>query len=293
MPPISRRSQVQPYVGRRPKVAGRNPAPRRPGQQDDPSAADPTNVESLDRRDTEPADRTLGTPEVSETAPENGKSSEPADVPANSVSLEKDRSAATSAEVERSEPAMMPRSVQKKTAPEAATEVAEPDTSRHAGLRTVVVLAVGTVVVALFAFVAWKRPGAEVSNDAWVNSADTSEVASAARSAIETVYSYKYDTVDADFDEARSVLNDEMLAEFDKTAAMTIDAVKQTKTETVAEVTDIGVKLLSDDRAELVANMLVSASNDGVAQSSAEGPISVSMEKIDGTWRLSKIDDDQ
>ncbi|KAA0020236.1 hypothetical protein FOY51_21765 [Antrihabitans cavernicola] len=176
--------------------------------------------------------------------------------------------------------------------------VADDDTASDAtpkrsriGWKLVAALAALAVLLGAFAVVAVFKPGGNVSNAAWVNTAETQEVSSAARSAIETLYTYKYETVDQDFDKARAVLNPSMKDEFNRTADTTKSAVVQTKTATQAEVTDVGIKVLSDDRAELVASMNVSASNDGVVQGSAQGPLSVSMEKVDGKWLLSKIAD--
>ncbi|MGW0042762.1 hypothetical protein [Rhodococcus sp. NPDC003348] len=169
-------------------------------------------------------------------------------------------------------------------------DAADPAAERR-GWRRVAVIGVAALALAAFALLAAFRPGADVSNRAWVDTSATTQVAAAARGAIQTLYTYKFDTVDQDFDNARAVLTDSMRTEFDQTAQVTRDAVIQTKTATEAQVTDIGVKLLSDDRAELVASMNVSASNDGVAQGSAAGPLSVTMSKVGDIWLLSDIRD--
>ncbi|MFC9787217.1 hypothetical protein [Rhodococcus sp. NPDC127528] len=161
----------------------------------------------------------------------------------------------------------------------------------RAAWKPVVVVGAVAVVLAAFAVLAAFEPGAHVSNRAWVDTSETSKVTADAKHAVETLYTYKFDTVDQDFDNARAVLTDDMRAEFDKTAKVTRDAVVQTKTATAAQVTDIGAKLLSEDKAELVASMNVSASNDGQAQGSAEGPLSVTMTKVGDTWLLSGIRD--
>lgn len=161
----------------------------------------------------------------------------------------------------------------------------------ESGLKWVAIFGGIALVAAIFAVLAYFKPGADVANPAWVDTGTTSDVSGDAKAAIETLYTYKFETVDQDFDKARKVLNNSMREEFDRTAQTTKDAVIQTKTATAAEVTDIGVKLLSDERAELVASMNVSASNDGVAQGSAQGPLLVTMEKVDGKWLLAKIED--
>ncbi len=57
------------------------------------------------------------------------------------------------------------------------------------------------------------------------------------------------------------------------------------------QVTDVGVKVLDGDRAELITNVTVSAESNGVAQDSASGPLIVRMEKVGGVWLLSDIAD--
>ncbi|WP_032401939.1 hypothetical protein [Rhodococcoides fascians] len=167
-------------------------------------------------------------------------------------------------------------------------------TSRKAsgiGYKHVIIVAIIAVVLGAFAAVAAFKPFATIDNAAWVDSAATQEVTSAATDALQTLYTYKADTIDADFDAARAVLNQSMLDEFNSTADTTKSAVVQTKTGTEAMVTDIGVSRLEDDKAELIANVNISATQDGVASGSAEGPLTVNMEKVDGTWKLSAIDD--
>ena len=159
------------------------------------------------------------------------------------------------------------------------------------GYKHVAVVAVIAVVLGAFAAVAAFKPFATIDNAAWVDSAATQEVTSAATDALQILYTYKADTIDADFDAARGVLNQSMLDEFNSTADTTKSAVVQTKTGTEAMVTDIGVARLEDDKAELIANLNISATQDGVASGSAEGPLTVNMEKVDGTWKLSAIDD--
>ncbi|MGB6276781.1 MAG: hypothetical protein WBF80_15385 [Rhodococcus sp. (in: high G+C Gram-positive bacteria)] len=159
------------------------------------------------------------------------------------------------------------------------------------GYKHVIVVAVIAVVLGAFAAVAAFKPFATIDNAAWVDSAATQEVTSAATDALQTLYTYKAETIDADFDAARAVLNQSMLDEFNSTAETTKSAVVQTNTGTEAMVTDIGVTRLEDDKAELLANVNISATQNGVASGSAEGPLTVNMEKVDGSWKLSAIDD--
>ncbi|GAB2639331.1 mammalian cell entry protein [Prescottella soli] len=159
------------------------------------------------------------------------------------------------------------------------------------GWRLVAVLGGVAVVAAAFAVVAAFRPGAQASNTAYVDIAATSEVTDATRTALTTLYAYAPDSIDQYPDRARGVLTENMRAEFDKTVDPTVSAVKQSGTSTTVELSDVGVKVLDRDRAELIVNMTVSAEANGVAQDSASGPLIVRMEKVDDVWLLSDIAD--
>ncbi|MBY6705935.1 hypothetical protein HQ308_03875 [Rhodococcus sp. BP-241] len=176
------------------------------------------------------------------------------------------------------------------------TETTEADDGAPAG-RTAwwtprtMLLAALAVVFAVIALLAVVRPGtSEVSNHAWVDTPATLEVTSAGRDALQTVFSYKFDTIDQDQAAARAVLNDERRGEYDSTAEQTKQGVIQTQTTTTATVTDIGVSLLDGDRAELLASMDIAATQDTVDQGTVQTPVSVTMERVDGKWLLATID---
>lgn len=157
--------------------------------------------------------------------------------------------------------------------------------------RLLAILGAAAAVLAAFAVVAAFEPGADVANTAYVDIGGTAEVSDAARSALNTLYTYSPDTIDAYPDQARKVLTENMRGEFDKTIDPTVAAVKQGGTATTVQVTDVGVKVLEGDRAELITNVTVSAESNGVAQDSASGPLIVRMEKVGGVWLLSDIAD--
>lgn len=157
--------------------------------------------------------------------------------------------------------------------------------------RLLAILGAAAAVLAAIAVVAAFEPGADVANTAYVDIGGTAEVSEAARSALNTLYTYSPDTIDAYPDQARKVLTENMRGEFDKTIDPTVAAVKQGGTATTVQVTDVGVKVLDGDRAELITNVTVSAESNGVAQDSASGPLIVRMEKVGGVWLLSDIAD--
>ncbi|ORI23940.1 hypothetical protein [Rhodococcus sp. 1168] len=177
------------------------------------------------------------------------------------------------------------------TQPVEAPKAGAVTASNRTNWKPVIVVGVVAVALAAFAVVAAFRPGATIDNQAWVDQGATSEATRAATDAVVTLYSYKDTTIDEDFDNARSYLNPQMLSDFDKAAETTKSAVLQTQTATEASLTDIGVTILEDGKAELLANLNVSATQAGVAQGNAEGPITINLEKVDGKWLLSALSD--
>nr|WP_009474661.1 hypothetical protein [Rhodococcus sp. JVH1]EJI99798.1 hypothetical protein JVH1_2522 [Rhodococcus sp. JVH1] len=208
------------------------------------------------------------------------------------VSLAKPVSTAKAASAGKAKvPNLQPR-ISKQQAPAAETAAADSGSSRITW-KLVGILGAVAVVLGVFAVVAAFKPGADITNTAWVDEGATAEVTKAGTEAIETLYTYSYQTIDQDFEKARGYLDDAKRDEFDSTADTTKQAAIQTKTATQASVTDIGVTMLDGDRAELLAHMNVSATGDAVAQGSAATPLSIKMEKIDGKWVLSDISDSE
>ncbi|MDI9972840.1 hypothetical protein QM841_04530 [Rhodococcus sp. IEGM 1307] len=209
------------------------------------------------------------------------------------VSLAKPVSTAKAASAGKAKVANLQPRISKQQAPTAAETAATGNGSSRITWKLVGILGAVAVVLGVFAVVAAFKPGADITNTAWVDEGGTAEVTKAGTEAIETLYTYSYESIDQDFEKARGYLNDAKRDEFDSTAGTTKEAAIQTKTATQASVTDIGVTMLDGDRAELLAHMNVSATGDAVAQGSAATPLSIKMEKIDGKWVLSDISDSE
>ncbi|PBC49040.1 hypothetical protein CJ179_20005 [Rhodococcus sp. ACS1] len=308
MPP-KRRNNVPDSAakGRRPRVAGTRQTTPKPPRADTPV----DKTEPVKKPDTvkkpEPVEKaetpavvtaaSTGTAQVPETtkAPVADKPDTDTTVSmAKTVSTVKAASTGKAASAGKAKvPNLQPR-ISKQQAP----AVAENATDAGSGTgrvtwKLVGVLGAVAVVFGVFAVVAAFKPGANITNTAWVDAGATAEVTKAGTEAIETLYTYSYETIDQDFDKARGYLDDAKREEFDSTADTTKQAAIQTKTATQASVTDIGVTVLDGDRAELLAHMNVSATGDAVAQGSAATPLSIKMEKIDGKWVLSDISDSE
>ncbi|WP_067896678.1 hypothetical protein [Nocardia vaccinii] len=150
---------------------------------------------------------------------------------------------------------------------------------------------VAAIVLTVFAVVAFLRPGVGDGNAAFVDTAATQQVTAAADNALKTIYSYDVKNIDGYKDTVHKVVTGKMLGDFDKFADTTVSAVKQAQSTATATPDPIGVTLLTDDRAELLVDLTVAATKNGVPQESASGPIVLRMQKINGHWLASEIAD--
>ncbi|MET8877858.1 hypothetical protein [Nocardia sp. NPDC004604] len=150
---------------------------------------------------------------------------------------------------------------------------------------------IATVLLGAFATVAAFRPGIDDSNQGYVDTKATEEVTAAASHALKTIYAYDVNKLDGYKDAVHAVVTGQMLTDFDKYADTNLAALKQAQTSADALADPIGVTLLTEDRAELLVNFVVSANKNGVAQQSASGPIVLKMQKVDGKWLASAIVD--
>ena len=155
--------------------------------------------------------------------------------------------------------------------------------------RLTAILAGAALVLGVFALVAYFKPGAEVTNEAFVDNPATEQVKAAAANAIVTLAQYKYDKIDDWRNAGSQVFTDKMKDEFNKTADATKDFAVQSHTSTTARVDDVGVTALDGDRAEVIVFVAVSVDRDGVAVESRQGPQVVRMEKVGDKWLLAEV----
>ncbi|WP_227979605.1 hypothetical protein [Nocardia spumae] len=160
-----------------------------------------------------------------------------------------------------------------------------------AGWGLAVALVVVSVLLTAFAVVAALKPGVDDGNKAFVDTKATQEVTAAADNALKTVYSYDVKTIGGYKDAVHKVVTGKMLGDFDKFADTTVSAIQQAQSTAQATPDPIGVTLLTDDRAELLVDLTVSATKNGAPQESASGPIVLHMQKVNGHWLASEISD--
>ncbi|MFF0283136.1 hypothetical protein ACFYSW_22750 [Rhodococcus aetherivorans] len=304
MPPQRRKpNPMGPPRGRRPKIAGtgRTPAPggaARP-ETPEPATTEPATTESAT---TESATTESATTESATTGPAvtgptttgpatTATTAPQAPTPAPVEPAGKAPTASGSETARKSAPGLRTPAPVEDAGAEREPGEQPGGTVARGSWRPVAILGGAAVALGAFAAVAAARPGATVSNEAWVDSAATAEVTAAAGHAIETMHGYNHETIDQDFAEIREVLTPPMREEFDLTAEVTKQAAVQTHTATEVRIDHIGASMLDDDRAEVAAFISVSATGDAVAQGSASAPLLVRMERIDGKWLVSEIRD--
>ena len=304
MPPQRRKpNPMGPPRGRRPKIAGtgRTPAPGGAARPETPEPAT-TEPATTEPATTEPATIEPATTESATTGPATTgpatTGSEPsattapqAPTPAPVEPAGKAPTASGSETARKSAPGLRTPAPVEDAGAEREPGEQPGGTVARGSWRPVAILGGAAVALGAFAAVAAARPGATVSNEAWVDSAATAEVTAAAGHAIETMHGYNHETIDQDFAEIREVLTPPMREEFDLTAEVTKQAAVQTHTATEVRIDHIGASMLDDDRAEVAAFISVSATGDAVAQGSASAPLLVRMERIDGKWLVSEIRD--
>ncbi|MET8316216.1 hypothetical protein ACNAWD_09195 [Rhodococcus erythropolis] len=172
-----------------------------------------------------------------------------------------------------------------------AGESATIPTQSKAGWRLVAILGAAAVIVAILAGIAFFKVGAKTDDIAWVDEGATAEVLRVTPSALAAVFTFSPDTFDADFDKGVQGLNQSMRDQLTQYKDTQKAGVEQTQTATTADVPLIGITRLEKDRAQLLAQLNVSSTQNGVAADSRSGMVIVSLEKQDGNWLISEIRD--
>ncbi|MCE4269124.1 hypothetical protein [Rhodococcus globerulus] len=285
MPPKRRVGMPQANQNRRPKIAGSARSLNVPAGT---PAEEPANVEAVD---TEVAATEAVETEAIETKAAETKTAETEAVEtkaAPKASLRKAPKPSLEKEAQPSpETAAEPSLAEESPAP-------EPTPSKEASRTSwplVIGLGAAAVVVAVLAGLAFFKVGAQMDDVAWVDEGATAEVLRVTPPALEAVFTFAPGTFDADFDKGLQGLNQAMRDQLTEYKDTQKAGVEQTQTATTADVTEIGVTRLEEDRAQLLAQLNVSSTQSGVAAGSRSGMVVVSLEKQDGNWLISEIRD--
>lgn len=170
----------------------------------------------------------------------------------------------------------------------------EPPAARRStarGWRLVGVLGAITLLVAALAGVAYFKVGAKADDVAWIDDGATAEVLRVTPPALAAVFTFAPDTFDADFDKGVQGLDQSMRDQLTQYKDTQKAGVQQSGTATTADVPLIGITRLEADRAQVLAQLNVSSTQNGVAADSRSGMVLVSLEKQDGNWLISEIRD--
>ncbi|MGG7103469.1 hypothetical protein [Rhodococcus sp. 24CO] len=272
MPPKRRVGMPPANQNRRPKIAGSARSLNVPAGT---SAEEPVKVEAVETEavETEAVETEAVEPEAVETEAVEAEA-------APKPSLEKEAKPSLEKEAK-------PSLAEEPPAPEPAVE----EEASRTSWPLVVGVGAAAVVVAVLAGLAFFKVGAQMDDVAWVDEGATAEVLRVTPPALEAVFTFAPGTFDADFDKGLQGLNQAMRDQLTEYKDTQKAGVEQTQTATTADVTEIGVTRLEEDRAQLLAQLNVSSTQSGVAAGSRSGMVVVSLEKQDGNWLISEIRD--
>ncbi|WAC56692.1 hypothetical protein [Gordonia sp. SL306] len=307
--PPRKKTARKPYT---PRVAGSGQRPTDAVPETEPKAADPVDS-TTDSADStaDPVDSTTD-PADSTTDPADS-TTDPADSTTDPAESTEDPADSTTDPVEKPKPAGKTRPVARVstlrtgdaasstaravTADKNATSTGKPSTS--SGLfpfsrRAIGILIGVAVVLGIFALIAGLHPGASISsNKAFVDQPATTELTSQVQS---KACSLTVNTLDVDkwAGEARSVLTGNARSEFDKYLPQQRDILNQTKQVADCRVESVGVADLSGGgdgaTARVVANLIVSQKQAGIAGQSAAPRYQFSMVKHGDDWLISQVE---
>lgn len=286
MPPKRRTGGPSSPQNRRPKIAGSARSLNVPAGTSDSDPVEPT-IEQPEEETQEAVKPEVAKPEVAKptlTKAESGDIEPPkteTDAPESTPGPDLTKPAKTVAD-EPKAPA---------TPETGAGESATTPTQSTAGWRLVAILGAAAVIVAILAGIAFFKVGAKTDDIAWVDEGATAEVLRVTPSALAAVFTFSPDTFDADFDKGVQGLNQSMRDQLTQYKDTQKAGVEQTQTATTADVPLIGITRLEKDRAQLLAQLNVSSTQNGVAADSRSGMVIVSLEKQDGNWLISEIRD--
>ncbi|MGQ5692903.1 hypothetical protein ACSVIA_08450 [Rhodococcus erythropolis] len=285
MPPKRRTGGPSSPQNRRPKIAGSARSLNVPAGTSDSDPVEPT-IEQPEEETQEAVKPEVAKPKVAEptlTKAESGdiEPKTETDAPESTPGPDLTKPAKTVAD-EPKAPA---------TPETGAGESATTPTQSKAGWRLVAILGAAAVIVAILAGIAFFKVGAKTDDIAWVDEGATAEVLRVTPSALAAVFTFSPDTFDADFDKGVQGLNQSMRDQLTQYKDTQKAGVEQTQTATTADVPLIGITRLEKDRAQLLAQLNVSSTQNGVAADSRSGMVIVSLEKQDGNWLISEIRD--
>lgn len=153
------------------------------------------------------------------------------------------------------------------------------------------ILAAVAVVLGIVALVLAFHPGASIGpNKAFIEREATSELTGQAQQRICAVFGYEHTELDDWQKRAQDALTGQAREEFDKTFKAQKDLITQTKTGAECRVDALGVKDLAGDRATVIANLIISETQNSMATNSGAPRAQFAMVKEGDTWRIQGVE---
>ncbi|WP_207924478.1 hypothetical protein [Gordonia zhaorongruii] len=172
----------------------------------------------------------------------------------------------------------------------ARTDVEPGVRNTGSALRLASILGAVAVVIAAIAAILAFHPGADVSdNRAFVDRGETDQVLSEARDVGCAPFRFDYENLDKWNAKVGDQLTGTALDQFRKFLKSSREMITQTKAASECRADVVGVSELEDDRAVVVADMVVSTTRNGAADQSTMPHVQFTLVKRDGDWRLSDL----
>ncbi|MBM7365914.1 hypothetical protein [Gordonia hydrophobica] len=166
----------------------------------------------------------------------------------------------------------------------------KPPRSTGATFRTAAIIGAAALVLGIVAAILAFHPGAEVNdNRAFVDSAETEQVLSNARSAACAPFQFDYKNLDGWIASTHDQFTGGALDQFETYLKVQRQVIEQTKSASECQVDSMGVESLDGDNASVIATLIVSTSRDGIVNESSVPHVRYSLVRMDGTWRVNEV----
>ncbi|MDV7132453.1 hypothetical protein [Williamsia muralis] len=267
-----------------------------------PETSAPEAIESAESGTAEAGEPTPGaTAETSDQA-STGEATATAETASTDKTDATDKTVTLGKPAAKSKPKVKGASLKKpateRSSDDKPAQVAEPKTAKAASgfltWRKVAIVALLAVVFAVFAVVAAIKPGASTqSNMAFINSSETSALKAQAGDRICAVLSIDPTKFDDWADKAKTGLTGEALTEFNEYQSTSRDLAAQSGQGAECKVDLVAVSNMDDSSATVIATVLISTTQQGVAVLSGPGQArtELGMQKVDGQWLINRISD--
>ncbi|MGY3552318.1 hypothetical protein [Williamsia sp. R60] len=267
-----------------------------------PESSAPEVVESAESGTVESGTTEAGESTPDATAETSGQASTGEATAASPETAATDKTVALGRPAAKSKPKVKGASLKKpaseRSSDDKPAQAAEPKTAKAASgfltWRKVAIVALLAVVFAVFAVVAAFKPGASTqSNMAFINSSETSALKAQAGDRICAVLSIDPTKFDDWADKAKTGLTGEALTEFNEYQSTSRDLAAQSGQGAECKVDLVAVSNMDGSSATVIATVLISTTQQGVAVLSGPGQArtELGMQKVDGQWRINRISD--